>query len=157
MSETIVAIAAHQNFLSGPTQIHRDKIRAYLATDYRIGHATQDIILNIGKHSDRLAMLFDTQGAACGAFITAFNPRGSIQPEAANEAAHAKLFEAIQALGLQCIEGSGSEEGTDWPAERSYFAFDLELEPAKEIGIRFDQDAIVWVGSDAIPQLILLR
>lgn len=45
-------------------QIHPDKIRAYLATNYRIGHTAQAIILNIGKRSDRLAMLFDTQGAA---------------------------------------------------------------------------------------------
>jgi hypothetical protein len=49
------------------------------------------------------------------------------------------------------------EAGTDWPAERSYFALDLGLEAARVIGIDLDQDAIVWVGADAIPQLILLR
>ena len=55
------------------------------------------------------------------------------------------------------IEGSGSEEGTDWPSERSYFALGLGLEAASKIGTEADQDAIVWVGADAVPQLILLR
>ena len=63
----------------------------------------------------------------------------------------------LQELKLRTIEGSGSEEGTEWPAEKSYFALGLALEPAKAIGIHFDQDAIVWVGPDAVPQLILLR
>jgi hypothetical protein len=33
----------------------------------------------------------------------------------------------------------------------------LALEPARVIGTHFDQDAIVWVGADAVPLLILLR
>lgn len=37
-------------------------------------------------------------------------------------------------LDLWSIEGSGSEEGTEWPAEKSYFAFGLQLDAAKQIG-----------------------
>jgi hypothetical protein len=139
------------------TQIDPDKVRAYLATDYRIGHTSQDIVLTIGQRSERLAALFATNGVDCGAFLTAYNPQGTVQTDAANDRAHAELAAKLQALGLQAIEGSGSEEGTDWPSERSYFALGLALEPAKEIGTHFDQDAIVWVGADAVPQLILLR
>ena len=40
------------------TQIHPDKVRAYLTTDYRLGHTTQDIVLTIGQPSERLAALF---------------------------------------------------------------------------------------------------
>jgi hypothetical protein len=139
------------------TQIHHDKVRAYLATSYRIGHTSQDIVLSIGQHSERLAALFAGNGVDCGAFLTAFNPRGTIQPDAANDAAHAQLAARLQALGRLAIEGSGSEQGTEWPSEKSYFALGLALEPAKAIGIHLDQDAIVWVGADAIAQLILLR
>ena len=46
---------------------------------------------------------------------------------------------------------------TGWPAERSHFALGLGLEAARAIGTDLDQDAIVWVGADAIAQLILLR
>ena len=139
------------------TQIHPDKVRAYLATDYRLGHTPQDIVLTIGQRSERLAALFAGKGLHCGAFITAYNPRGTVQADAANDKAHAQLAAKLAELGLQVIEGSGSEEGTDWPAEKSYFALGLALEPAKAIGVHFDQDAIVWVGPDAVPQLILLR
>ena len=143
--------------MTAATQIHPDKIRAYLATDYRIGHTSQDIVLTIGQRSERLAALFDAKGVDCGAFLTAYNPQSTIQPDAINDRAHAELAAKLQALGLQTIEGSGSEEGADWPSEKSYFALGLALEPAKEIGTHFDQDAIVCVGADAVPQLILLR
>ena len=139
------------------TQIHPDKVRAYLATDYRLGHTDQDIVLNIGQRSERLAALFADKGVNCGAFLTAYNPRGALQPEAANQLAHAQLATQLEQLGHEVIPGSGSEKGTDWAAEESYFALGLALEPAKAIGTHFDQDAIVWVGPDAVPQLILLR
>ena len=150
------AISQHP-LVSETTQIHPDKIRAYLATDYRLGHTDNDIILKIGKRSERLAVLFASGGVDCGAFITAYNPRGTTQSDEANNQAHAQLAREIEKLGLASIEGSGSEEGTDWPAECSYFVLGLALEPAKAIGSHFDQDAIVWVGSDCLPQLILLR
>ena len=139
------------------TQIDPDKVRAYLATDYRLGHTPQDIVLTIGKRSDRLAALFATEGVNCGAFLTAYNPRGTLQPEAANHLAHAQLATQLEQLGHEAIAGAGSEKGTDWPAEKSYFALGMALEPAKAMGAHFDQDAIVWVGPDAEPQLILLR
>ena len=139
------------------TQIHPDKVKAYLATDYRLGHAAQDIVLTIGQRSERLAALFAAKGVNCGAFLTAYNPRGTLQPEAANHLAHAQLATQLEQLGHEVIAGAGSEKGTDWAAEESYFALGLALAPAKGIGTHFDQDAIVWVGADAEPQLILLR
>jgi len=60
------------------TQIHPDKVRAYLTTDYRLGHTEHDIILNIGVRAERMAALF----TSCGAFLTAYNPRGAIQSDA---------------------------------------------------------------------------
>ena len=143
--------------MSETTQIHPDKIRAYEATDYRLGHTDQDIVLTIRKRSERLATLFAGKGVNCGAFLTAYNPRGAVQSDEANDRAHAQLAAKLNELRVQAIEGSGSEEGTDWPSEKSFFALDLALEPAKAIGTHFDQDAIVWVGADAVPQLILLR
>ena len=143
--------------MSETTQIHPDKVRAYLATDYRLGHTNRDIVLTIGKHSERLAALFADSSVNCGAFLTAYNPQGTIQSDAANAQGHAELASKLKELGLQAIEGSGSEKGTKWPAEKSYLALGLALAPAKAIGRQFDQDAIVWVGADAVPLLVLLR
>ena len=143
--------------MSETTQIHPDKVRAYLATDYWLGHTAHDIVLKIGIRSEGLAALFSERSVCCGAFLTACNPRGAIQPDAANERGHAELAHLLQEHGAAAIEGSGSGKDTDWPAEKSWFALGLQLDPAKDIGRRFDQDAIVWVGPDAVPQLILLR
>jgi len=143
--------------VSETTQIHADKIRAYLATEYHIGHAPQDIVLTIGQRSEPLVALFAAKGVNCGAFVTAYNPRGTMRPDAANERSHTELAHLLRERGLSTVEGSGSEEGSQWPAEKSWFALGLQLEPSSAIGRHFDQDAIVWVGADAVPKLILLR
>ncbi len=139
------------------TNIPPEKIRAYEATDYRLGHSDADIILNIGKPSARLIELFKENNVSCGAFVTAYNPQGTQQSDSANALAHAKLAKDLTDLGVQMIEGSGREEGTEWEPELSFFALGLPLEAARKLGIDAVQDAIVWVGSDAVPQLILLR
>ncbi|MCX7198778.1 MAG: DUF3293 domain-containing protein [Proteobacteria bacterium] len=143
--------------MSETTQIHPDKVRAYMATAYRLGHTAQDIVLTIGQRSERLAMLFAASSVDCGAFLTAYNPRGTIQSDADNERGHAELAGLLRKQGHRAIEGSGSEEGTDWPSEKSWFALGQPLDQARDLGRRFDQDAIVWAGADAVPQLILLR
>jgi len=139
------------------TTIAADKVRAYRATDYRLGHTTQDIVLAPGLRSDRLAALFASKFVTCGAFLTAFNPLGTQKSDIANDLAHAQLATVLTDLGLESIEGSGSEVGSHWPAEKSLFALGLSREGAVSIGRQFDQDAIVWVGDSAVPELVLLR
>ena len=48
------------------TQIHPDKVRAYLATDYRLDHAAQRAVLHIEQRSERLAMLCADNDVKCG-------------------------------------------------------------------------------------------
>lgn len=139
------------------TQIHPDKVQAYVATGYRIHHQGQHIVFTIGDCSEALLEVFARNGVACGAFITAHNPRGTLQHDHLNDAAHAQLAARLAELGVEVIEGWGGDEGSSWPAEPSYFALGLDLESARAVGKLFDQDAIVWVGADAVPQLILLR
>jgi hypothetical protein len=132
--------------MSEPTQIHPDKVRAYLATDYRLGHTNQDIVLTIGQHSPRLAALCAGNAVTCGAFLTAYNPQGTIQSDAANAQGHAEFASKLQELGLQAIEGSGSEEGTEWPAEKSYFALGLALDDVEaalcHLVLQVDDDGV---------------
>lgn len=139
------------------SQIASEKIRAYRATDYRLGHTDKDIVIAVGLRSCRLAALFATKGINCGAFLTAFNPQGALQTDLENEQAHDELATKLNALHVEVIEGSGSEEGTDWPSEKSYFALGLNREDSIAIGNHFNQDAIVWVDQNAVPELILLR
>ena len=93
--------------------------------------------------------------------LTPYNARSTIQPDEVNDRAHVQLATQLAQLGHEVIAGSGStaggDRGPEWAAEESYFALGMALEPAKAMGTHFDQDAIVWVGADAVPQLILLR
>lgn len=41
--------------------------------------------------------------------------------------------------------------------EPSFLLFGLPLETARPLGKKLDQNAIVWFGGDAVPELILLR
>jgi hypothetical protein len=138
-------------------QIAADKVRAYRASDYRIGYTDQAIVLQPGLRSAQIAQLFASHGVTCGSFITAYNPQGAQRSTAENEQAHQQLLTHIESLGFKCLEGEGSEAGTDWPAEKSCFALGLGREDATQIGHAFDQDAFLWVGECAVPELVLLR
>jgi len=139
------------------SHIPTDKITAYRATDYRLGHGLDRITLRIGTRSDALARLYASSGYACGVFITAYNPLGQVRSHAVNEAAHARLGVELHALAIEVMEGAGADPTGAWPEEKSVFALGVELEAARTLGIRYHQDAIVWVGRDAIPILVLLR
>jgi hypothetical protein len=104
--------------MSETTQIHPDKVRAYLATDYRLGHTEKAIILNIGVRPERLATLFTSSGVACGAFLTAYNPRGAIQSDAANEHGHAELAAMLRDQGLQAVKGLAARKAPTGPLRR---------------------------------------
>lgn len=140
-----------------PTHIPQDKLRAYLATNYRIGRGSECVVLRVGVRSDELRALFAAHGVDSGAFLTACNPQGRLLAADANARAHAALHRLLLDRGLHAIEGEGSAEGADWPAEASWFALGLSLTEATEIGVHFNQDAIVWVAADAVPELIRLR
>ena len=59
-------------------------------------------------------------------------------------------------MSLHVIEGAGYPAGA-WPRELSYFALGIDEGAARQLGRRFDQDAVVWAGADAVPKLLLLR
>lgn len=139
------------------TQISPEKVTAYEATHYRVQDGAAAFVLRIGRHSPELASRYKDIGADCALFITAFNPLGQKQSDAANEAAHAHLGEQLRAASDHVVDGEGADPAGQWPAEKSHLAFGIDAEAAQELGRRFEQDAVVWIGKDAIPQLLLLR
>jgi Protein of unknown function (DUF3293) len=137
------------------TAIAADKVAAYQSTRYRIG-GPEFFTLSIGAKSEALLQLYRKTGQDCGLFITAFNPFGQAQSAEANQAAHFLLGEHLRALSRHVIEGAGYPSG-DWPPELSFFALGIDEGAARQLGRRFDQDAVVWAGADAVPRLLLLR
>ena len=144
-------------FLFLNSEISEDKIAAYQATHYRVGSGLGGFVLCIGRHSLDLQRLYLSAGQSCGVFITAFNPLGEAQSDEENEAAHAQLGKYLRKNAPLVIEGSGADPAVRWPAEKSYFALGVDEEAAGRLGKRCRQDAVVWVGEDAVPRLMLLR
>jgi hypothetical protein len=139
------------------SEISQEKIKAYEATHYCAGTGPDTFVLWIGQHSPELAQLYLSNDSNCALFITAFNPLGKAQDDEANEAAHARLGEVLRALVADVIEGAGADPACQWPPEKSYLALGINAEVARDLGRRFMQDAVVWIGEDAVPQLLLLR
>ena len=108
-------------------------------------------------HSPELALLHETWRSRCSAFITACNPLGAIVDDAVNAKHQAALAQELALEGRPAIPGIGQHPTGDWPGEPSYWVPGLAREAAENLGRQVQQNAIVWAGSDAIPELILLR
>ena len=139
------------------TNISPEKIAAYNATHYKVGLGKDGFIMRIGEPSAGLRARYVAHAISCAVFITAFNPYGQDQSDNANDAAHARLQAAIMDLTGLISEGAGADPTGVWPPEKSFLALGIDEDTAAQLGRTFHQDAVVWVGSDAVPKLLLLR
>ena len=127
-----------------------------METDYRV-HGEVPLLLRIGAKSAGLSALHDAHRVDASAFITACNPLSQVTATDLNAAQQRELADEIQRRSLVCIGGIGAQPPNQWAPEPSFLVLGLSLEAAKALGIRFKQNAIVWSGRDAVPQLVLLR
>jgi len=135
-------------------------IQAYLAAHYRVD-AQPPFTLQVGVFSEPLARHFQRHSCDCAAFLTACNPLSEDVGEAGNAARQAALARDLENLGLRLIDGmglDGQDEGPQkWPGEASFLVFGLSLEASQALGRKYAQNALIWCGQDAVPQLILLQ
>ncbi len=132
-------------------------IAAYRATEYRCGRGRDAFVLRIGTRSPALMALYASTGCTSGVFISACNPRSEPQSDKANRAAHARLGDELALMGRLVLEGAGVDPTGEWRPEPSYLVLGVEMAAAQEFGRRYQQNAVVWVGTDAVPELVLLR
>ncbi len=139
------------------SDISNETINAFLATEYRAPLSGVVVAMHIDRACPEMAAHFMSTDVNRAAFITAFNPRSTARSEIDNLQYHQALGDDLRALGASLIEGEGADPTGQWRPEASWLASGLEHDQACEIGRRYGQDAIVWIGSDAIPRLLLLR
>jgi hypothetical protein len=131
-------------------------LAAYAETEFRVDGPTP-FVLRIGHHCEQLALAHAQRRVTCSAYITACNPRSAPLGEHENNARQVALASELLGRGLAFLHGVGQHPTNGWPGEPSYLMFGLSLEEAMALGREWDQNAIVWAGEDAIPQLVLLR
>lgn len=130
--------------------------QAYRDTEYRV-QAAPPFSLAVGQPSAALAAAHKRHGVRCSAFISACNPLSQPLDEAANAQLHAALGRQLTQRSLKFLQGLGQHPTNGWPGEASWLVFGLTRESAKALGTRLRQNAILWAGADATPQLVLLR
>ncbi len=138
------------------TVIDPATIQAYLETDYRV-YGEIPFTLRIGQVNSDLIAAHMRSRIDCSAFITAYNPFSRMIDEDANHQLQRQLTKELTNRGLTFLRGIGQHPSNNWSGEESFLVLGLNLEDAKTLGERFEQNAIVWTGPDGSPQLVLLR
>lgn len=138
-------------------------IEAYLAAHYRV-EADPAFVLKVGVCSPPLLELFGRHRCDCAAYLTACNPFSQDAGASENAARQSQLAGQLKGRSLTFIEGVGLDGqvlpnggAPPWPSEPSFLVLGLSLEATRALGRKHEQNALLWCGKDAVPQLVLLR
>ena len=138
------------------TNIRSDIIEAYRSTNFTVLEPRR-LTLRVDHHSAELAEIFKEMGVSSAGYLTAWNPYSAETSAVDNAVAQLSLIRHLSLEGYPTLKALGVDPSGEWPGEESVFVPGLSLERSKSLGIEFGQNAIVWAGGDAVPQLILLR
>ena len=136
--------------------ITEDLIQSYLETDYHVD-SEPPFVLKVGEASEALTQLLQRHQCDCAAYLTAFNPFSRNLGDADNAARQAALVKELAGRSLKFIGGEGQDCQGKWPGEASFLVLDLSLEASRALARKYEQNAFIWCGQDAVPQLVLLR
>ncbi len=131
-------------------------VAAYRETEYQVTEGAP-FVLKVDEPCPALLGLYRAKNVSCAAFITACNPFSRELTDSENAVRQTELASELKRRSLSYLEGVGHHPSGDWPGEPSFLALGLALEAAKSLGKAFEQNAIIWCGADAVPNLVLLR
>jgi hypothetical protein len=139
--------------LFSASDIDPDTIQAYLDTEFRV-FGDSPFVIHVGQASEELASAHKSHRVECSAFITAWNPFSQVLSVENNQERQEALAKELARRSLSYVKGMGQHKSNQWTGEESFLVFGLTLEAAKTLGSKLEQNAIVWSGKDAVPQLI---
>ena len=139
------------------TRITFDLIKVYNRTLYWVKARPKPWALRIGKPSKALLRIYRQEGISSSAFITAYNPRSQKTSATENRKAQERLLKEIREKGYSFIPGVGKDPKGSWPGEPSFLVLDISLPRVVALGKKFRQNAIVFMGKNAVSRLVLLR
>ncbi|MFN3474418.1 MAG: DUF3293 domain-containing protein [Blastomonas sp.] len=139
------------------TKIADELVAAYRDTEFLVGPPDVGFILRVGRRSDEIASLLRSADGNGATFITAENPFSQTLTAQENAINQAHLRTDLIDLGATVLEGQGQGQDKMWPPESSFLAIGLTHQQACDLGTKYQQNAIVWIGLDLIPELVLLN
>jgi hypothetical protein len=137
------------------TKLSKTMINAYNTAHYRV-IGPPEFTLLIWKKSAELAKLYKAHGVTSAMFITAYNPYSKKTDRNINIRTQKRLKGDLIREKLVHFEGVGGDAG-QWVALPSYLVLGVTEDFAREMADKYQQNAVVWADSDAVPLLILMR
>lgn len=131
-------------------------LAAYAATHYEVTDTKPPFVLRVGQPSPQLRALHEQRGVGCSAFLTAWNPHSNRRADVINQAAQAELEATLHAGGFELVSGVGTDPDANWPGEPSVLVLGIGREHAEQIGRQYHQNAILWMGADTVPNVLVL-
>lgn len=128
-------------------------LAAYQATTYRVFLGEDVCDLRIAQVAEKMCHWLETTGAVTFALVTADNPASRRLSPAENRLRHAVLQEDLRALALPFFVAENRPDEASWPVEIACCVMGMTLDAALELGRRHGQNAIVFGGTDGLPQL----
>lgn len=138
------------------TRIAHELLIAYRQAEYVVESGGNECILKIDSPSACLESLQRQHGVRCSSVITACNPFGKLADAVSNRQANEALKRDLSATGCTLLLCTGRDPAGDWD-EPGFLAFGLTCDEARDLGSRYNQNAILYCGRNAIPELVLLR
>ena len=137
--------------------IDNSLVTAYQNAEYVVFADTDtNFVMLVAKYSEALHQTMTKKQFTQAAFISAYNPYSEILDEPENLTRHSALSEELGDLGLSFVEGLGRDKEGQWPSEKSVLVLNITNVAARMVGNKYEQNAILWIRKDAIPQLLLL-
>jgi hypothetical protein len=131
--------------------ISNELLQAYLNTNYQVQEL--DIKIRIAQIDENLERMLVELNVQEWAFITAYNPRSVLLSDDENSKRHQELKNDVSSLTF--FEGQGVGEDPAWKPEKSLLILGLSRQSAKEMGLKYGQNAIV-IGEKGMSAELLI-
>lgn len=143
---------------SSPTSLPAELQQAYANALYRVFDATGSVhTLHVGQRSPWLQQAYAVHRCASACYLTACNPQGKHLSDAENTERMEQLRTALHSQGWCFEAGQGQDPNEQWPGEDSVLIWGMDEATATAWGRQWQQNALLFCGADAMPQLLWLR
>jgi hypothetical protein len=114
-------------------------IAAYRQAEFKT--ESPSIRIKVGENTPKLDLILEVLGETTWAFITAHNPFSVVHTDEDNELRHKQLVSLLHYD--HTLEGYGYDKEGFWKPEKSLLVIGISKQKASEIGVLFEQNAIV--------------
>lgn len=130
--------------------------QAYMETAYHVISETNIYKVKLNTIHPEFNLWCKRNNIKSWAFITAYNPFSKELTKNENIILNSQLKETIIKSGYIFNYGNGVPDNKNWDSEESFFIHNITLHKAKEIGISFKQNAIIFGEINNLQKLIWL-